>query len=813
MTYPQRCLAACSRLRATYVCRIALTSLLALSTVAAHAVVVRGRLTDALGRPIPGGKIELVQSGKVEAIAFASPDGSFEIRSAATGRFQLLGFGGGFLPYVGKNFYGGPTDVVEQNVALSANSIHQDVSVTATGLPTPLPQLTAPVTVISDHDLSTRTGVSEALRQQPGAAVVQTGQGLGQTSLFVRGGPSDANLVLIDGVPAEDVGGVFDFGPVSSTGIASMEIYRGPDSVLYGTDAEASVVNFVTPQGATRFPLFTYSGDAGNLHQVRNEVTAGGAIRKVDYYGAFSRYNTSNALSNDASHLIRSSGNIGYELFPRLLVRGTVNDTVASQGIPGSYDFYNLTIPARQKDHDLYAQGTLDYSTLNLWHNLARYGIARKEETANYYGNVGTLLSVSGFPEYFGNTVTIRGANGFSATGRASIFNSDFYRTSNRDELYYQSDKQFSSHFAALFGFRYTNERGGNIIPSFFETQHVQRTNFEYNLQFQGDWSHRLFYSVGGAIEKNHLYGISGTPRIGLAYFPGRGFFTRTKLRANAATGIAEPQLSEEFESLYRQLTPSLDAQYGVRPLTGKRSRTYDIGVDQSLLRGDRLVLKLGYFHNIFDHQIDFVDAGTLATILNKPIGTTGIFGAETNTLAYRAQGLEFELEARPSQRWFFHGGYTYLDSKVLQSFSTDAAYGGLSTTNPNLPGVPIGSSYPLIGARPFRRPPHVGFFSANYTRNRLSLSGQASMASRADDSTFLSFSDTNGDNSLLLPNRDLDYAYVKLDLGGSWQWKPRFGVFTQLDNLLNDQHIGPIGYPGLPFTVRAGMKFRLGGD
>ena len=65
----------------------------------------------------------------------------------------------------------------------------------------------------------------------------------------------------------------------------------------------------------------------------------------------------------------------------------------------------------------------------------------------------------------------------------------------------------------------------------------------------------------------------------------------------------------------------------------------------------------------------------------------------------------------------------------------------------------------------------------------------------------------------MLLPNRDLDYGYVKLDLGGTYQLVRSVAVFAQLDNLLNNQHIGPIGYPGLPLTFRAGMKFRFGGD
>ena len=96
--------------------------------------------------------------------------------------------------------------------------------------------------------------------------MVQTGQTGGVTSLFVRGGNSTANQVLIDGIPAEDVGGTFDFGTVSCTGVAGLEMYRGPNSALYGTDAGASVVNLETPRGSSLKPVVNYSGDAGNFH-------------------------------------------------------------------------------------------------------------------------------------------------------------------------------------------------------------------------------------------------------------------------------------------------------------------------------------------------------------------------------------------------------------------------------------------------------------------------------------------------------------------------------------------------------------------
>ena len=404
------------------------------------------------------------------------------------------------------------------------------------------------------------------LRQSPGVTAVQTGQYGGAASLFVRGGNSDANKVMIDGVTSEDVGGRFDFGTVSSTALDGFELYRGPNSVLYGSDAGASVVNFTTPRGGTVRPVLNYSGDAGNFHTYRNEVTVGGTHNRLDYYGAFSRFDSSNALPMDRYHAATSAANAGYNLTANTLLRFTIRNAVSGTGVPNAHDFFGISAAGKQSDQDLYSGATIE-NRRNRWHNLARYGIARKREQLVQFYPVGQLIPVFGFDTYFGNTVTIRGANGYTATGRAAINYGGIYPASNdqsslRDELYYQSDYTFSSHLIGLFGFRYENERGSFNNPGFFQFQKIKRTNYQYTLQFQGDFKNRLFYSFGGAIESNDLYGTAGTPRFGLAWvpvLPGSGLLRGTKLRANAATGVQEPSLSSEFTSLYKQLSDAGD--------------------------------------------------------------------------------------------------------------------------------------------------------------------------------------------------------------------------------------------------------------
>ncbi|MEK6398555.1 MAG: TonB-dependent receptor plug domain-containing protein, partial [Terriglobus sp.] len=249
--------------------RLCAVAVCALTSTLAHAVVVRGVVRDPLGRPISVAHVRLVKGKDVVASTVTQPDGSFEIRSTEDGRFLLLADAPMFSEQISDSFYGGQLDVVQKDLHLTVSPIKQDITVTATGVPTPVQQTSASVSLIDQQSLSTRVGVLEELRLQPGVAVVQTGQYGGLTSLFVRGADSSANKVLFDDVPANDVGGTFDFGTVSSTALTTVETHRGPDSILYGTDARAGVVRFETPRGTTLKPVLNYSGDAGNLHTWR----------------------------------------------------------------------------------------------------------------------------------------------------------------------------------------------------------------------------------------------------------------------------------------------------------------------------------------------------------------------------------------------------------------------------------------------------------------------------------------------------------------------------------------------------------------
>ena len=796
----------------------------ALLTLPAKAVIVRGTVTTPFGVPLGNARVELIQGRQVAAFTFTQQDGTYEIRSSLPGRFVLLTAAAPYTPSVGVDFYGGRFAVVTRNIVMQYTTVTPQLAITSTGIPTPLQQIPSAITLIPQSALATQVGVLNDFRQSPGTNVIQTGQTGSPVSLLLRGGSPDANKVLTDGIPSEDMGGNFNFSPVATTALTGPELYRGANSALYGTGAEAGIVSLSTTRGSALRPALNYTGDAGNFNTYRNEAILSGAYNKFDYLAAFSRFNTSNALPRDQYHSTNEAANIGYSILTNTQARFTLRNTVSAAGLPSAHDIYGISSSGKQSDQDLYSGLTIENVLAGNWHNLARYGITRKREQVEQFPPNGQPVDtvVDGIQQtiYYGNTVTLRGANGYTATGQAQFILPTFDTVSNRDELTYQSGYTFPYRIAALASFHYENERGRILTSA--GNQQIKRINFLYTLQLQGDIKHRLFYSLGGAVEDNGLYGTAGTPRIGLTYDairPGAKPFHGTLLRANVATGVQEPSLTAQLTSLEILLEQTNNSSaigtYNIHPIIAERSRTYDIGVDQNILN-QKLILKAGYFHNQFNHQLEFIGPNGLERYFGIPQNiTTRIPAASLNSLAYRTQGLELELQYQPLNRLFLRGGYTYLASFVEQSFSSDNV---VPAINPNLPGIPIGALSPLVGSRIFQRPPNTGFFAAEFIANRFSAAIKGALSSRSDDSTFqlnnarTTTNSANG-NYLLLPNRNLDFGYAKLDLNAVFKATNHITVFTQLDNLLSQQHIGPIGYPGLPFTFRAGIKIGIGGN
>ena len=381
------------------------------------AASIRGVVTDPSGAKVSGANVIVLSNGIVVTSAVSSADGSYQVLTGADGRFFLVVSASTFRQVETPGFYAGRLDNIERNIVLEPEWVRDSIVVTATGTPTPQPQTSAAISVIGPADLALQENLVGALRLMPGTFVVQTGQRGAQSSLFVRGGDSDSTKILIDGIDAGDLGNQFSYGPLSTTAVESAEVYRGPNSNLYGAGAETGVVSLTTPHGTTSFPSLLFEGDAGNFNTSREQLEAAGAHNKLDYLGAFSWLQTGNALPNDEYHVATTAGNFGWQPSGTTQIRGTVHYGVDGTGVPNAWDFYHVADSATQKDQDLFISGSIDNQTTPDFHQSVRYGLTRKREQYGLWQQDGSG-DFDAFGDSLGQVVTITGANGSSATGK-----------------------------------------------------------------------------------------------------------------------------------------------------------------------------------------------------------------------------------------------------------------------------------------------------------------------------------------------------------------------------------------------------------
>ena len=460
-----------------------------------QAAIVHGVVTDPLGQPVIHANVVLVQNGQILALALTLTNGTYQISTSSSGRFYILTSASNYKQITSQSFYAGPVDSHEENVVLESANERQEIVTTATGTPLAQAQVSAAISAQRNGEFRNRVDLVDPLRQLPGVFVVRQGQYGGQSSLFIRGSNPDANEVNLDGVSLDDIGGAFDFSNLSNLGIGQFEVYRGPNSVLYGSNASAGVVSLSTPRGSTAFPSFFYEGDAGTFTTFRNLAQLGGTYKKLDYYGGFDAFQSDNSLKLDEFHDDTGTANLGYAYTAATQLRVVARNSDAGTGTPGAFNFYGISDAGKSANQDTYLAGSLENRTLGDWHNLVRYDMTRKRQENFVFYPAGIPL-LDG--NYYGFNTTIRGANGYSVTGQAvlnfaGIYPNTVERVNNRDQVFFQSDYPFTPHILGMFSFRYEDERGAKKSVALGIDQTLERANYDYTGQIQGSYKYRLY--------------------------------------------------------------------------------------------------------------------------------------------------------------------------------------------------------------------------------------------------------------------------------------------------------------------------------
>lgn len=784
----------------------------ALSTrAAASGGSIHGTVTDPLGAVVSGAQVQLFREGKPIASTTTDAEGKYRFAPLAPGRYQVKTQAPSFTSQQSEAIYLGSGSNAAADLTLKIGSVSQQIVVAATGTGLPETQTGASVSVVSSDQFQYKPEALEPLRQVPGVQVLENGQRGINESLFIRGGESKANKVLLDGIPLNEIGGTVDFGGVFTTGIDQIEVLRGPNSVLYGADALAGVVNLTTTRGTTFLPQLNYAFDAGNFNSLHQDVSLGGIFRQLDYFSEFARFDGGNTSANPHFHNATFAGNLGWTPVASTSLRLTVRRVAAKVDVPNAVDFFGIPDDSFQSQANTYIGATLQNQTTSHWHNLLRYGATR--QNSQFVNPSPTGIPDPVFGNFLGNTVTIRGANGFSTTGQAILdfggsYPQQFFILNNRDLLNFQSDYAFGTHLSALFGFHYENERG---------PKPAERTNFSYTGELHGNLWNRLYATLGLGIEKNAVFGEAATPRASVAYYVVRprssGRLTGTRLKFNYGQGIQEPDFFSADNSLFALLSQlpngaQLISQFHIGLIGAVRSRSFDAGFEQLAWNG-RAKLAVTFFHNRFNDQIESVGPdGLLRLGVPTVVVANTPFGAFVNSLATRALGAETALELNLGHGFTARAAYTYLDAVVRRSFSSDELF---PSFNPQFPTVPIGAFSPLVGNRPFNRAPHTGSFYLGYARRKLGLTLSGNFVGRRDSSTFLL--DQFFGSSMLLPNHNLAAAYQKIDVSGSYRLNRHVQFYSAVENLAS-QHYDPApGFPALPFNFRSGIKITMGGE
>ena len=787
--------------------------LIGFPTLAQSQNSIRGKVTDPLGQPVSNAKIIVRQDASEIAHTDSTADGTFDLNVPNAGRYDVEVDAPGFAPALLPSVFisAGKTTEIPP-VTLAIGPLAQNVVVSATGTAIPVTQVGASVSVIDSEQIETlnKLDVLENLRLVPGAQIVQTSQRGGASSLFVRGGNSDFNKVLVDGIPVNEIGGAFDFAQLSSNGVGNLEILRGSNSVLYGSDALSSVVNVTSPRGETLIPEIKYSVDGGNFGTLHQDVSLAGAVHGLDYFSEFSRFDTQGSLPNAYFHNGTVSANVGYQWSARTGIRATFRHEATGLGSPNALDFYGIPDDSFQTNRNTYGGVTVQDQTTQRWHNSVQFAYAQfgtvfenPSPTGQPFDPFAGTPFDSG-PNYLGNVVTINGANGYSVTGQAILDFSGTYPQifpdyEARRSIYAQSEYNFFGDWTGVFGFRYEHENGDDIT----------RNNYSTSIEGHGSLGHRFFATFGGGFEHNSFFGFAATPRVSMAYYLRRpsniGLFGETKLKFNFGEGIKEASTSQQASALISLLTPAQISQFNVQPIGPERSRTFDFGLDQRIFNG-RAVLGVTLYYNNFYNLISFLGTGDLISI-GVPVdvaNATPLGGAYVNATSQRAKGAEIDYKMDLGHGFLFQGGYTYTDGLVTKAFGSPAI-------NPLFPNILIGAFSPLEGARPFLVAPHSGSVALFYNRKKFNGAFTGYMVGRRDDSTFLE--DGFFGDSMLLPNRNLAYAYQKFDLSAAYALKPYLSVYTSIENLFSQHYDATFGFPALPFTIRTGMRFTLGGE
>jgi outer membrane cobalamin receptor len=720
-----------------------------------------GAVIDPSGRAVPGATVILSGEGHPLRSAVTDGAGEFALDVPDTGRFELRVAVAGFRSEV-IELDPGLTPLV---IRLSLSALTESVVVSAAQVEIPLSQAVSSVTVVTGAELRARQvhSLADALRTVPGLTVAAAGGSGAVTGVFPRGGESNFTLVFVDDVPVNAFGGEFDFAHLTTENVERIEVVRGPQSALFGSNAIGAVVRVITRRGGA--PTVAGSFEAGSYDARRIAGATSGSLGSFEWGASGERFTsegynghrTAAGLVVENDDYTRSSGTVsaGWRTGTTHL-RAQVSHAINDRGVPGPFgtnpvgNFTGIDTVSRGENAQTLASVTASVPLAPRVRSLFQ---------AAYHRLDSDFLSPFGESE----------SHSRRWSGRAQI------------------DFPVATGLEMSAGAEVQREQAGStfITGATFDPVPVRRTVAGYFVE--GRWSaaprvqvtgglrvddigrDRLEESPGAfsprpVLEDDHI--VSVNPRAAIAWTARGGSADFTKLRGSIATGIRPPGA---FDLAFTD-NPSLKPE---------RSFSTEAGIEQAFAGGqgraeavafvnsyDDLIVAVGSFRESSRYTTDNI-ANARARGIELALGG-----------AHRVAALRgVDLHARIA--------YTWLDAEVL-------AVDGDDTAPP-----PFEVGQPLL-----RRPRHQMSAEVTAARGPLTLFVAGGARSRVLD-VEPSFGTFGG----------LHYAdgFNAWNAGASWRVMRIGELFGRVENLLDRSYEEALGFPALGRRATIGIRLAPG--
>jgi outer membrane receptor protein involved in Fe transport len=730
---------------------------------------LQGRVLDPEGRPVANARVSLF-SGLVSVEQRSSDsEGHYGFEGLASGKYVLIAAVRGFSDRSAEvEVQDGKSADLDLHLKITA--VEEQVVVSAS-LDEALPsQIGSSVSVITQPEIENRDAESvlEVLRGIPGVEVSSTGRRGGATSVFIRGGNSNYNLVMIDGIQVNQFGGDFDFASITTDGVERVEVSRGPESALFGSNAVAGVIDIVSETGDGP-PHFSFVGEGGSLSTWRLATGGSGLTHGFSWAYNFSRLDFDGVVSNDYYRNQSSHLSLGYSRSPKRQFTFHFFGNANSVGSPGAY--------GSDPDKLFPFPGSVDKISRDK-QNLFAYQASYSEQ---FTSQLKQVFSVSVAPDHsyfissFGdsflkNLRTIVNTHGEWTVSSKDVFLYGFEYNREQVQDTFIADANNRAFVLPRNIYGYFAENRWHPFRRWFLTTGLRIDNLRTDSLPPDAFGSRPFIPASSVTKVN--------PRVATSYIlheaPTDNALGPTRIHGSFGTGI---RAADGFAIAFTN-NPKLKPE---------KSISADGGVEQRFF-ADRAVFDFTYFYNRYKDQI---------VTLGGSLSNLSTFTSD-NLANSRAQGLEASLRLRPLRSLDVSAEYTWLDTSILALDRSDTVLAPLEVGQPFL-----------------RRPRSSAGYNITWHHGRLMLNTNAfirgaTLDLEPNDGTFACQIPDPARNGKNLRCLFRNPGYVLANAGFAYELPRGLEIHATLSNLANQKYEDAFGFPALRLNFVTGIRFHF---